>query len=80
MDLNSAIGQPLAEAGCSNLTVGGVRIGGRKGNELITGRSATSTDVLDLCRKARDRIFAATGEELLTALVFVDEDGLEITL
>ena len=70
----------LAEAGCSNLTVGGVRIGGRKGNELITGRSATSTDVLDLCRKARDRIFAATGEELLTALVFVDEDGLEITL
>jgi len=70
----------LAEAGCRNLAVGGVRIGGARGNELIAGRSGTSADVLDLCRRARDRVIGATGVELIPALVFVDEDGLEITL
>jgi UDP-N-acetylmuramate dehydrogenase len=67
----------LAEAGCSNLTVGGVRIGGSRGNELIAGRSASSADVLDLCRRARQRVVNATSVELVPALVFVDEDGLE---
>ncbi len=67
----------LAEAGCSNLTAGGVRIGGSRGNELIAGRSASSADVLDLCRRARDRVASATSVELVSALVFVDEDGLE---
>lgn len=70
----------LAEAGCSNATVGGVRLGGPRGNELIAGRSATSMDVLDLCRRSRDRVLAATGVELVPALVFIDEDGLEIPL
>lgn len=70
----------LAEAGCSNSAVGGVRLGGVRGNELIAGRSASSTDVLDLCRKARDRVQAGTGVELVSALVFVDEDGWEIEL
>jgi len=70
----------LAEAGCRNLTIGGVRIGGARGNELIAGRSATSSGVLDLCRRARERVVSATGVELVSALVFVDEDGLEITL
>ena len=70
----------LAEAGCSNLAVGGVRLGGKKGNELISGRSVTSTDVLNLCRGARDRVLAATGVELVAALIFVDEDGLEYLL
>lgn len=70
----------LAEAGCRNLAIGGVRVGGARGNELIAGRSATSADVVDLCRRARDRVVAATGVELVPGLVFVDEDGLEITL
>ncbi len=70
----------LAEAGCSNLAVGGVRLGGPRGNELIAGRSATSVDVLDLCRKSRDRVLAATGVELVSALIFIDENGLEMPL
>jgi len=70
----------LAEAGCSNTGVGGVRLGGKRGNELIAGRSASASDVIDLCRKARDRVLAETGIELTTSLVFVDEDGLEIKL
>ncbi len=70
----------LAEAGCRNLTVGGVRIGGTRGNDLIAGRSATAGDVMDLCRRARDRVAGVTGVELKPALVFVDEDGLETTL
>ena len=70
----------LAEAGCRNLAIGGVRIGGARGNELIAGRSATSAGVLDLCRRARERVVSATGVELVSALVFVDEDGLEIIL
>ena len=70
----------LAEAGCSNTGVGGVRLGGPRGNELIAGRSASSVDVIDLCRKARDRVLASTGIELITALVFIDENGLEIKL
>ena len=70
----------LAEAGCANLTVGGVRLSGTRINQLIAGRSATSTDVLDLCRRSRDRVFAATGVELITALTFIDEDGREIEL
>jgi len=70
----------LAEAGCSTAAVGGVRLGGPRGNDLIAGRSATSMDVLDLCRRTRDRVLAATGVELGTALVFIDEDGSEISL
>ena len=70
----------LAEAGCRNLAVGGVRIGGTRGNELLAGRSATSADVLDLCRRARERVVAATGVELVSAMVFVEEDGLEFAL
>ena len=70
----------LAEAGLSSAVVGGVRLGGGDGNQLTAGRSATSTDVVDLCRRARDRVAAATGVELVAALVFVDEDGREITL
>jgi UDP-N-acetylenolpyruvoylglucosamine reductase len=70
----------LAEAGCSNAGVGGVRLGGASGNELVAGRSASSRDVLDLCRKARDRVLAATGVELVSVLVFIDEDGWEIAL
>lgn len=70
----------LAEAGCSNSAVGGVRLSGTRINELIAGRSATATDVLDLCRRSRDRVFASTGVELVAALTFVDEDGREISL
>jgi UDP-N-acetylmuramate dehydrogenase len=70
----------LAEVGCSHTAVGGVRLGGARGNELIAGRSATSSDVLDLCRRARDRVRSATGIELRPALSFVDEDGWEIVL
>ena len=70
----------LAEAGCRNLTVGGVRIGGTRGNDLIAGRSATAGDVMDLCRRARERVAGATGVELVPALVFIDEDGLETPL
>ncbi len=70
----------LVEAGCSNSAVGGVRLSGTRVNELIAGRSATSVDVLDLCRRSRDRVFASTGVELISALVFIDEDGREISL
>jgi len=70
----------LIEAGCRNLTVGGVRIGGNGGNDLIAGRSATSGDVMSLCRRARERVAAATGVELIPALVFVDGNGLETAL
>jgi UDP-N-acetylmuramate dehydrogenase len=65
----------LAEAGCSSASIGGVRLGGSQGNRLIAGRSATASDVLRLCRQIRDRVHAATGESLSTALVFVDERG-----
>jgi UDP-N-acetylenolpyruvoylglucosamine reductase len=47
---------------------------------LIAGRSASSADVIDLCRKARDRVLAETGIELTTSLVFVDDGGMEIKL
>jgi UDP-N-acetylmuramate dehydrogenase len=70
----------LAEAGVSTAAVGGVRLGGESANQLTAGRSATATDVLDLCRRARDRVAAATGLELHPVLVFVDEDGREIDL
>ena len=70
----------LAEAGCSNSGVGGVRLGGPRGNELIAGRSASAADVIDLCRKVRDRVLAETGVELFTSLVFVDEHGGSIML
>jgi UDP-N-acetylmuramate dehydrogenase len=70
----------LAEAGMSSAVVGGVRLGGGDGNQLVAGRSASSTDVLDLCRRARDRVAAATGVVLTPAMVFVDEDGREIEL
>jgi UDP-N-acetylenolpyruvoylglucosamine reductase len=70
----------LAEAGCSTSGVGGVRLGGSRGNELIAGRSASATDVIDLCRKVRDRVLAETGVELITSLVFVDEHGGAIAL
>jgi UDP-N-acetylenolpyruvoylglucosamine reductase len=70
----------LAEAGCSTSGVGGVRLGGPRGNELIAGRSATAVDVIDLCRKVRDRVLAETGVELVSSLVFVDEDGMETGL
>lgn len=70
----------LAEAGCINSAIGGVRLGGPKGNELIAGRSATSMDVLTLCRRSRDRVLSVTGIELASALVFVDEEGQEIPL
>lgn len=70
----------LAESGCANTAVGGVRLGGSRPNELMAGRSATATDVLELCRRARDRVRAATGIELVPALAFIDEDGAEIVL
>lgn len=70
----------LAEAGCSSAGVGGVRLGGPRGNELIAGRSASAADVIDLCRKVRDRVLAETGVELITSLVFVDEHGGDIKL
>ncbi len=70
----------LSEAGMATAAVGGVRLGGAEGNQLAAGRSASSTDVLDLCRRARDRVVAVTGVELAPALVFVDEDGREIRL
>ena len=70
----------LAEAGCSNSALGGVRLSGTRINELIAGRSATSMDVLDLCRRSRDRVLASTGVELVSALAFIDEDGREISL
>jgi UDP-N-acetylenolpyruvoylglucosamine reductase len=69
----------LQEADCATLAVGGARFGGGRANQLIAGRSATSSDVFDLCRRARDRVLDATGIELVSALTFVDEDGKEIT-
>lgn len=81
LDSNDAsAGDLLAEVGFSNAAVGGVRFGGERGNELLAGRSASSMDVLDLCRRARDRVLAATGVSLIPALVFIDEDGREISL
>jgi UDP-N-acetylenolpyruvoylglucosamine reductase len=68
----------LHEAGCASLAVGGARFGGTDANELIAGRSATSSEVLDLCRRARDRVFDVTGIELVPALTFVDEQGEEL--
>jgi UDP-N-acetylenolpyruvoylglucosamine reductase len=70
----------LAEAGCETAAVGGVRLGGDRGNELIAGRSATAADVLELCRMARQRVVAATDIALIPALVFVDELGRTIEL
>lgn len=70
----------LAEAGCCGLTVGGVRLGVVDPNELVAGRSATSTDVLQLCRGARDQVLKATGIELRSALVFIDDGGRELVL
>jgi UDP-N-acetylmuramate dehydrogenase len=70
----------LVEAACVGLTIGGVRLGAVEPNELIAGRSATSADVLELCRRARDRVLAATGIDLRPALVFVDDDGREVVL
>lgn len=81
LDSNDAsAGDLLAEVGFSNAAVGGVRFGGERGNELLAGRSASAADVLDLCRRARDRVLAATGVSLIPALVFIDEDGREIEL
>jgi UDP-N-acetylenolpyruvoylglucosamine reductase len=73
-------GDLLVEAGCPGMAVGGVRLGAVDANELIAGRSATSNDVLRLCRRARDRVLTSTGVELHTALVFVDEEGREVLL
>jgi len=77
---DASAGDLLSEVGFSNASAGGVRFGGERGNELLAGRSAYSVDVLDLCRRARDRVLAATGVYLISALVFIDEDGREIEL
>lgn len=65
----------LLEAGCADATVGGVRLGGVRPNELIAARSATAADVLELCRTVRDRVAKVTGVALAVALVFVDREG-----
>jgi UDP-N-acetylenolpyruvoylglucosamine reductase len=70
----------LVEAGCGALAVGGVRLSSGELNGVVAGRSATSGDLLELCRKVRDRVLSTTGVELACALVFVDEDGREIGL
>jgi UDP-N-acetylenolpyruvoylglucosamine reductase len=68
----------LAESGCAAMAVGGARLGGVDANQLIAGRSATSADVLELCRRARARVHAVTGLELRSTLAFVDEEGQEL--
>jgi UDP-N-acetylmuramate dehydrogenase len=78
--LDATAADLLAEAGCSGMTVGGARLGGEGSNELVAGRSATSADVLSLCRRGRDRVAEVTGVTLNPALVFVDEWGREIAL
>ncbi len=78
--LDATAADLLAEAGCCGLSVGGVRLGGEGSNELLAGRSATSAEVLELCRRGRDRVAEVTGVSLKTALVFVDEWGMEIAL
>ncbi|MEE4272203.1 MAG: FAD-binding protein [Thermoanaerobaculales bacterium] len=70
----------LDEVGYAGTALGGVRFGGARGNELLAGRSATASDVLELCRRARDRVASATGIELVPALVFLDEDGRAVSL
>ena len=77
---DASAGDLLAEVEMATASVGGARFGGATGNELLAGRSATAGDVLDLCRRARDRVRAATGIELRSALVFVDEDGWDLGL
>jgi UDP-N-acetylenolpyruvoylglucosamine reductase len=70
----------LQEAGVVGAVSGGVRLGAATANELVAGRSATASDVLELCRRARDRVMSVTGIELCSTLVFLDEEGREVTL
>jgi len=70
----------LDEVGFAGTALGGVRFGGNRGNRLLAGRSATASDVLELCRRARDSVASETGIELSPALVFLDEDGLAVPL
>ena len=65
----------LESAGCAGMSAGGVRISERFPNHVEASRTARSEHVVELCRRARQRVLEATGTKLEYALCFVDEDG-----
>lgn len=68
----------LAAAGCTDLSLGGVRIQEDDVNCLRISRAGTASDVLTLCRRIRARVEEKTGIRLQLLLQPVDEEGREV--
>jgi UDP-N-acetylenolpyruvoylglucosamine reductase len=65
----------LQRAQCSGLAAGGARLSHRDPNCICTSRSSRAGEVQRLVRAVIDRVADRTGEEIRTALWFVDEEG-----
>ena len=70
----------LTEAECVDLKVGAARISRRQPNRICTSKTTRASDVLELTRMARDRVFQRAGVDLQPAICFVDEDGRKVDL
>jgi UDP-N-acetylmuramate dehydrogenase len=65
----------LADAGCQGMKVGGAQISNQLANAIVTGRVASSSDVLELCCNVVDRVRERCRVTLQPSLWFVDERG-----
>jgi len=70
----------LTEAECVDLKVGATRISRQQPNRIFTSKTTRASDVLELTRMARDRVFQRAGIDLQPAICFVDEDGRKVDL
>jgi UDP-N-acetylmuramate dehydrogenase len=65
----------LERARCAGMEIGGARMAERPFNSILTGRRARSEDVIDLCRRVRERVASECDVFLESSLCFVDELG-----
>jgi UDP-N-acetylmuramate dehydrogenase len=65
----------LERAGCPGMETGGARLADRPANSILTGRRARAEDVIELCRRVRERVALKCGASLEPTLCFVDELG-----
>jgi UDP-N-acetylmuramate dehydrogenase len=77
---NDRIDQLLERAGCAGMEWGRARLGEAPANTILTGRRARAQDVIELCRRVRDRVAERCGTTLEPSLCFVDDHGRRYAL
>jgi UDP-N-acetylmuramate dehydrogenase len=70
----------LTHAHCMDLRVGGARLSSQRPNRVFTTKTARASDVLELARRIKDRVWEGQKIDLEPAVQFVDEDGRRIEL